>query len=109
MIRQSRVHGVKFDAIFALEDFTAMGAMQAVKELGIKVPDEIGIIGFANESFGSLVSPTLSTIDQQTSKMGEETARLFISQLKSGTKDIIPQKLTLEPVLVVRESSERIK
>lgn len=109
VVRQSRIKGINFDSIFALEDYTAMGAMQAVKELGIKVPDEIGIIGFANESFGSLVSPTLSTIDQQTSKMGEETARLFINQLKNGSKDSEPQKIVLEPVLVVRESSKRIK
>lgn len=109
VVRQSKMQNINYDAIFALEDFTAMGAMQAVKELGIKVPEEIGIIGFANESFGSLVSPTLSTIDQQTSKMGEETARMFIAQLKKGSKDSEPQKIVLEPVLVVRESSKRIK
>ncbi|MGV3509853.1 MAG: LacI family DNA-binding transcriptional regulator [Sphingobacteriaceae bacterium] len=109
VVRQSKMQDTNYDAIFALEDFTAMGAMQAVKELGIKVPEEIGIIGFANESFGSLVSPTLSTIDQQTSKMGEETARMFIDQLKNGSKDPEPQKIVLDPVLVVRESSNRIK
>lgn len=108
VIRQTQAQGVLYDAVFALEDYTAMGAMQALKESGIKIPEEIGVIGFANESFGSLVSPSLSTIDQQTSRMGEETARLFLHQLKTENGIVAPERLILDPILIVRESSNRI-
>lgn len=108
VIRETRQQGIEYDAVFALEDYTAMGAMEALKEMKVKIPEEIGVIGFANESFGSLVSPALSTIDQQTSKMGEETARIFLSKLKSESKTPLPEKLILDPILIVRQSSNRI-
>ncbi|MBC8052903.1 MAG: LacI family DNA-binding transcriptional regulator [Sphingobacteriaceae bacterium] len=108
VVRRTRLQNINYDAIFALEDYTAMGAMQALKEAGTKIPHEVGVIGFANEAFGSLVSPALSTIDQQTAKMGEEAARLFLKQLLVKNKIFVPEKLMLEPVLIVRESSNRI-
>ena len=108
VVRETKSQGIQYDAIFALEDYTAMGAMQALKEANIKIPDEIGVIGFANEAFGSLVSPALSTIDQQTSKMGEETARIFLKLLKNENPGAKPEKLVLEPRLIVRESSRRM-
>ncbi|MFD2161752.1 LacI family DNA-binding transcriptional regulator [Paradesertivirga mongoliensis] len=108
VVTEAKLQGKKYDAIFALEDYTAMGAMQALKEEGIKIPQEVGIIGFANEAFGSLVSPALSTIDQQTAKMGEETARIFLNEIRNNSKAFSPEQLILEPILIVRESSSRI-
>lgn len=108
VVREAKLKGITYDAIFAMEDYTAMGAIQALKELQIRIPEEIGVIGFANEAFGSLVSPALSTIDQQTKFMGEETARLFLSHLKDKGKEFKAQRLVLEPVLIIRESSKRI-
>ena len=107
-VRQTKMSGLKYDAVFALEDYTAMGAMQALKELDVKIPNEVGVIGFANEEFGSLVSPALSTMDQQTGKMGEETARIFLNELKGDGKNPLPEKVVLEPILVERESSKRV-
>ncbi|MBA9077242.1 MULTISPECIES: LacI family DNA-binding transcriptional regulator [Rufibacter] len=97
-----------FDAIFAAEDYTAMGALQTLQERGVPVPEKVGIIGFANEAFGAFVTPSLSTVDQQTVKMGEETARLFL-QL-SGQKNFYqetPERIVLDPILVPRKSSTR--
>lgn len=94
------------DGVFAVEDFTALGAMQAIKETGIKVPEEIAIIGFANEAFGEFITPSLSTVDQQTARMGEEAAKLFFDSI--GQKDLyksVPLKKVLEPVLIYRNSS----
>jgi LacI family transcriptional regulator len=107
-VKQTRISGLQYDAVFALEDYTAMGAMQALKELEIKIPQEVGVIGFANEEFGSLVSPALSTMDQQTGKMGEETARIFLNQLKSDGKNYVAEKVVLEPILIARESTRRV-
>ena len=94
------------DAVFAVEDFTALGAMQAVKEAGKKIPEEIAIIGFANESFGEYLTPSLSTVNQQTVHMGEEAAKLFFELQRSGVAyDSVPRKLVLEPELICRQSS----
>lgn len=98
------------DGVFAVEDFTALGAMQAIKTANKKIPDDIAVIGFANEAFGEYITPSLSTVDQQTIKMGEAAARLFFelsSRKKFYTSN--PHKTILEPVLVFRNSSLRKK
>ncbi len=97
-----------FDAIFAAEDYTAMGALQQLQELGYKVPQEVGVMGFANEAFGAFVSPSLSTVDQQTIKMGEETARLFLSLIEGDSfYSKVPARIVLDPILIPRNSSKR--
>lgn len=95
------------DAVFCVEDFTALGAMEVLKEKHIKIPDEMGVIGFANESFGKYISPTLTTIDQQTIQMGEEAAKLFL-KLKDR-KNIYTklESVVLQPLIVERESTMR--
>ena len=96
------------DAIFAAEDFTALGAISELKKRNIKIPDEIGIVGFANELFGEHISPSLSTVDQQTIKMGKSALRLLVDLISSseinGHKQ---QKIVLEPLLICRQSSVR--
>ncbi|MDB5278737.1 MAG: LacI family transcriptional regulator [Ferruginibacter sp.] len=96
------------DGLFAVEDFTALGAMQAIKSAGIKIPDEIAIIGFANEPFGEYITPSLSTVNQQTVQMGEEAAKLFFdAQEKKGEANASPFKLVLQPELICRQSSQK--
>lgn len=94
------------DGVFAVEDFTALGALQAIKTSGRKVPDDVALIGFANEAFGAYITPSLSTVDQQTIRMGEEAAHIFFDHIEQ--KDFYkaaPAKKVLEPVLVYRSSS----
>jgi LacI family transcriptional regulator len=96
------------DGVFAVEDFTALGAMQALKSAGKKIPEDTAIIGFANEAFGAYITPSLSTVDQQTIKMGEAAAHLFFDKI--GEKNFYkknPEKKVLEPVLIYRSSSVR--
>lgn len=107
-VRDLLAKAVDFDAIFTLEDFTAMGVVQELKARGKRIPEEIGVVGFANEAFTSLVSPTISTVDQRTVEMGEEVARLFLKLLKKGDYyKHKPEKIMLEPELLIRESSNR--
>ncbi|WP_210489180.1 LacI family DNA-binding transcriptional regulator [Rufibacter aurantiacus] len=103
------------DAIFAAVDFTALGALQYLKHAGVRMPEKIGMIGFGNESFSPYVTPSLSTIDQQPARMGEEAFTLFLEAMANKTSgangsEIIeePKKIILEPLLVVRESSVRV-
>lgn len=97
----------ELDAVFCVEDFTALGAMQVLKEKKIKIPKQMGVIGFANESFGKYISPTLTTIDQQTINMGEEAAKLFIKLIDKDDIYKKTESVVLQPIIVERESSNR--
>ncbi len=99
------------DAIFAVEDFTALGVIKAAKEKNIRIPDQLGIIGFANESFDEHITPSLSSIDQQTVLMGKEAFKLLLDQIYE--KDLHHHhkrvSIMLEPVAFYRQSSMKGK
>lgn len=98
----------KPDALFAVEDFTALGALKALKEKKIKVPQEFGVVGFANEGFGEHISPSLSSFDQQTVVMGKKALGLLLETIKSGDLAVQEkQKIVIDTVPVFRESSVR--
>jgi len=96
------------DAVFAVEDFSALGLMKRLKERKIMIPGEMGIIGFANEDFNEYTTPTISSIDQQTVKMGREAFKMLMELVETDTSGpaIVP-KIVLEPVPFFRESSLR--
>lgn len=97
------------DAIFSTNDPAAMGAMQAIKAKGLKIPNDIAVMGFSNWLFCSLMDPPLSSVDQPGFEMGQEAAKLLIRQIEMRSKqqDIDPQPETkeLKTRLIVRESS----
>ena len=94
------------DALFAVEDFTALGAIKELKDKEINIPDDFGVIGFANEKFGEHITPTLSTIDQQTVEMGKESFKLLMELMGDNSKAItVKQNIVLEPVPIFRNSS----
>jgi LacI family transcriptional regulator len=100
----------KPDALFAVEDFTALGALKALKELKVKVPQDFGVVGFANEGFGEHVSPSLSSVDQQTVLMGKKAMELLLEMTTNHSIAVKEkQKIVIDPVLVFRESSVRKK
>ncbi len=98
------------DAAFAVEDFTALGAIKELKLHHIAIPEDFGIIGFANEAFGEHITPSLSTIDQQTVNMGREAFQLMLKLIeeKDHKKTSIVNKI-LDPVPIFRSSSLRNK
>ncbi|GHA74836.1 LacI family DNA-binding transcriptional regulator [Pontibacter akesuensis] len=93
------------DAVFSASDFGAMGAMQVLKERGIKIPEQVALAGFSNDPFTSFTDPPLTTVDQLSLTMGRRTAELFFQQLKAGDKRAVPQKTVLKPELIIRKSS----
>jgi LacI family transcriptional regulator len=98
------------DAVFAVEDYTALGIIKGLKERRVNIPDDFGVIGFANESFGEHITPSLSSVDQQTVQMGNEALKLLmeIIAVKENEAAVSPkQKIVLEPILYARESTKR--
>ena len=99
---------IGIDAIFANNDPIAMGAMMAIKEKGLKIPEDIAIVGFSNWFFGELMEPSLTSIDQPGFEMGQEAARLLIREIDSKDKDqfeTIHETKVLKTKLIIRESS----
>ena len=98
------------DAIFAAEDFTALGAIKELKEKKIKIPEQFGVVGFANELFGEHITPTLTSVDQQTIQMGRSAFELLVELIgRRGINGHQRQKIVLEPKLIYRDSSKRKK
>ncbi len=95
----------KPDAVFAVEDFTALGVLKFAKEKKISIPAELGVIGFANEAFDEHLTPGLSSIDQQTTKMGEEAFKFLFGIINDTNVNKKRANIILEPVPQFRESS----
>ncbi len=93
------------DAVFSSSDYSAMGAMQVLKERNIKIPQEVALVGFGNEPFTWFSEPQLTTVDQRSKEMGNATAEIFFEQIGSGLKPFVPKKTVLKPELIIRKSS----
>jgi DNA-binding LacI/PurR family transcriptional regulator len=91
------------DAIFAVNDSKAIGAILALKEKKIKVGEEIGVIGFTNDPIGEIIEPRLTTIEEPALEIGRESARLLIKHIRSKTYEI--RDVVLGNRLVKREST----
>lgn len=93
------------DAIFSASDYSAVAAMNLCKEKGIAVPEEMAIVGFANEPFTSFCEPPMSTVDQQSMQVGNAAAEIFIEQISVGRERFVPKRIVLTPELLIRKSS----
>ena len=97
----------KPDAIFAISDRMILGAMLAIKEKGLKIPNEIGLVGFNNEPVVNLITPGISSVDQPAFELGKTAAKLFIERLFN--ENMNETEIILKTRLVIRESSLRNK
>lgn len=96
------------DAVFAINDIAALGAMLAAKDNNLKIPSEFGIVGFSNWRFTSLTDPPMTTINQPGFEMGQMAAKLLIEQIEAKEEDVVAtQTVKLNTNLVVRKSSLR--
>lgn len=95
------------DAIFTISDRMAIGAMLAIKEKGLRMPQDIGLVGFNNEPVVNLVTPGISSVDQPAFELGKMAAKLFIQTVHDNGETSIVEEV-LKPKLIIRESSQRI-
>lgn len=96
------------DAIFAHHDIVAAGAMMALKEMGLRIPEDVGVVGYSNWQFSSMIDPPLSTVSQPGFSIGENAANLLLEMIdgkKLGSHT--PQNVVLDTELVIRKSSIR--
>jgi LacI family transcriptional regulator len=94
------------DGIFCYNDPTAMGAMKALLEASVRVPEDVAIVGCGNVAYADFLRVPLTSVDQQCEGIGDRTARMALGLLEGGP----PAKgktVLLEPKLVVRASTLR--
>ena len=94
------------DAIYVASDNAALGALQVLNEHDISVPDTIRLVGFGNEPFTSLVTPTISSINQHSEKIGKLAAETFLERVKDSSIKQTLNKIILDAELIVRDSSK---
>jgi LacI family transcriptional regulator len=94
------------DAVFCMNDMTAVGAMSAVREAGLRVPDDVALVGFDDVPITTLLQPALTTMAMPMRELGAAAARLLEAQLGQGDEHT-PVHLAFSASLVVRESSVR--
>lgn len=93
----------QFTALFAYNDISAIGAIRAIQERGLRVPQDISVVGFDDIPGAGFYSPSLTTVRQPLNRMGEVAAQSLLDRIE-GKKEF-PQEMAIEPELVVREST----
>lgn len=96
-------------ALFCASDMLAIGAMQAIKEAGLSVPEDFSIIGFDGIDIGQLISPRLTTIRQDSTKMGKIAANTILQMLNDKNKRRISDTVTVDTFLINGETTRIYK
>ena len=95
------------DGIFSSSDFAALGAIQELRERGVKIPEEFCVFGFGNEPFTRFMELSISSVDQSPLEMGKMAAKVFLEQINNTDNVKIEKKVVLTPELQIRKSSTR--
>jgi LacI family transcriptional regulator len=93
-------------ALFVENDLMALGAIQGIKESGLRVPDDIAVVGFDDIAFASFPEIGLTTVRQPKYEMGKMAVNILLDSIIESTKE--PKKHILEPKLIIRTSSCRL-
>jgi LacI family transcriptional regulator len=94
------------DGVFCYNDPVAAGAIKAILEAGLRVPEDVAIIGASNVHYSDLLRVPLSTIDQSSLALGETAAEL-LAQCMDSKEPLASNTVWIPPRLIVRESSRR--
>jgi len=95
------------DAIFCHSDLTAFGCMKAIRDSGLKIPEDIAVFGFSNWQFSSFIEPSLSTVIQPGFEMGVLATELLFNELNSKDENFEYVTRKLKAELAIRDSSKR--
>jgi LacI family transcriptional regulator len=101
-IRQLIASGRPFTAVLCFNDVSAMGTIRALHEAGLRVPQDVSVVGFDDIQSAAYQVPSLTTIRQPLQKMGGAAAQLLLKKLAN---EPIPECVQVEPELIIREST----
>lgn len=97
------------DAIFSSSDFTALGAIQEIKEQGLRIPEDISVVGFSNEPFTRFMELSITSVDQSPIEMGRIAANKFLDEVDGALMNKPKESIVLQPELIIRDSSLKSK
>jgi LacI family transcriptional regulator len=92
-----------FTALFAYNDISAIGAIRAFQQAGLRVPDDVSVVGFDDIQSAAYLSPPLTTVRQPLQEMGEIAARTLLDRIEKRVK-YVPE-ISIAPQFVVRDST----
>jgi LacI family transcriptional regulator len=97
--------GIKMDAVFSYNDTHAIGAIRALQEHGLRVPEDVSVIGCDNIPVSEFIKPSLTTMKYPVHELGAESARILLEKLKNP--DIETSNVVLHPELIKRQSTSQ--
>ncbi|MBZ5666250.1 MAG: LacI family transcriptional regulator [Acidobacteriia bacterium] len=100
--------GERFTALFAFNDISAIGAVRAFRDAGLRVPKDVSVVGFDDIQAAAYLTPRLTTVRQPLRQMGEMAAQQLLAQISNG-KAKAPQLISIAPELIVRESTGPVR
>ncbi len=103
-MRQLLTAGMEVDGIFAANDQMAIGAIKAVRENGIRIPEDIKIVGFDNTFVASIVEPALTTVNVPQYKMGDAAVEALIRRIEDPSAEAFCVELAIN--LIIRSSTD---
>ena len=95
----------EWTAVFCFNDLVAIGVMMALEELGMRIPDDVAVVGYDDIKFAPALRPPLTTVDIGKYRLGEKGAELLIALIKTEPARRVTKEIILEPRLVVRSST----
>jgi DNA-binding LacI/PurR family transcriptional regulator len=100
----------KPEAIFVTNIDMSMGALSAIKEMGISIPDEIGIICFDDSEWAPIITPPITVIRQPVYQLGSTASELLIKNIENNEKDLIHKSkiIILQTELIIRDSTKKL-
>lgn len=93
----------RVDAVFAVNDPAAIGAMKAIWQAGLRVPDDVAVVGAGDVAYSDLIRVPLTTVRWSKRDLGRRAAELILDQI-DGDDEVQPQRVIVPPEIVVRES-----
>ncbi len=93
------------DGVFAVNDLTAIGVLKIAKQLGLKVPEDIKIVGFENSRTSRICEPELTTVDQFGFDLGKKATELLLKRIKQDAFDHEAEKQVVKTNLIIRDTT----
>jgi len=104
-VKQIFKNKVEIDALFCGNDLIAMGALKALRELNLDVPNDIGLVGFDDIYMAQMLEPELTTVSQPNYEMGYQSAEMLIDMIENKRKEAKP--IILDTKLIIRRSTKK--
>ncbi|WP_274362073.1 GntR family transcriptional regulator [Paenibacillus thermotolerans] len=94
-------------AVFATSDYKAIGAMQAAREMGLSVPEDVSLVGYDDMPVSQYTHPNLTTINQNSMRMGRRAAEILLHELPGKPQSLVKDEIV--PKLVIRDSTSELQ